>query len=154
MVAKKLKTLINPTGSGDIKPRDVWGGGEFLARVVGDEKHNKGVHLICVPGQPIIAPMEGRVTGHKLLKGGEVDYSYVEIVNGLFKVVLRYVVLNNGLENTNVSEGYTVGTAQDMGGKYMYTVIPHVVLEFWIANDPTDLLTNKEIEYEICDNDV
>ena len=153
MKTKRL-TLLNPTGEGEIRPKDVWGEGKFLSRTVGSEKINRGIGLICIPGQPILAPMDGILFKLKTdLHNKDFKYSCLSIVNDVRKVVLKYVIINETLKNHNVLAGDTIGIAQDISGKYGYTIIPHVILELWIANDPTELLKNKEITYEIITDD-
>jgi hypothetical protein len=145
---KKIK-LINPTGNGEIRPRDVWGSGDFLAKVVGPEKINRGIGLICVPGQPVLSPMEGMIYEKKLKGNEKSNFSCVEIINNIYKVILKYVVLKINMNKKHVNAGDVIGIAQDISGKYGYSIIPHVILEFWVANDPTNLLKNGEIAYEI-----
>jgi len=115
---KKMIRLFNPTGNGPIRPKDVWGDGSFLSRSVGDEKVNRGIGLICVPGQPILSPMTGMVYEKKLKGELKDNFSCIEIVDGIYKVNLKYVALKTGANKKRIYAGDVIGVAQDISGKY------------------------------------
>lgn len=131
--------IISPTGLG-IR-NDSAGSGEHGASR-GSRLHI-GTDFLCKPGQPVVAPISGRVLRFpKPYSSGE--YSGISIVSKTMNVKLFYLAPNKSLRGRDVKQGDLIGIAQDITERYPNQGMkPHI--HFQVDSiDPMALLKKKE----------
>ena len=122
--------MISPTGHG-IRYQDVHGFGLYGKPRAGGKTH-KGADFICVPGQEIVAPSDGRIVRIKMPYGKPVNgvwFSGLLIQASDYEYTLFYFEPIKEVLMTTVKEGQHIGHAQDISIKYP-GIIPHVHLQF------------------------
>ncbi|MCK5602603.1 M23 family metallopeptidase [Candidatus Pacearchaeota archaeon] len=118
--------MISPTGKSTVRS-DSKGSGLYGARR-GGSRH-KGTDYVCVPGQPVVAPISGVVVRKAKPYEGE-EYSGVVIQGENMRIKMFYLQPLHGLIGTRVEQGQLVGCAQDISGKYgKNEMMPHIHLQ-------------------------
>ncbi len=131
---------INPTG-GAIR-MDSGGSGRFGASR-GHRTH-KGVDLLGMPGQWVVAPEDGRVTslGKPYGDGGFWDvYIRLKGASGLWRMF--YCRPIPGIVGRRVIQYQAIGKLEDVSEKYPDGMDPHLHLELIVSKvkvDPTGLI--------------
>jgi murein DD-endopeptidase MepM/ murein hydrolase activator NlpD len=117
--------MISPTGEGIRSDRA--GDGHYGARR--GAKTHKGVDYICIPEQPIKAPISGRIV-REARPYATGDYSGVVIQNKHYAIKMFYLDPVRDLIGEDVEQGAVIGTAQDISKRYAgQGMTPHIHLE-------------------------
>ncbi len=130
--------MINPT-RGEIR-NDSMGQGHFGAPR-GKRTHN-GTDYLCDPGQMILAPISGRVSGPVTAYRLDRRWKGVRITGGRCTVLLLYVKVLPLVVGQKVMAGCPIGKAQDISQKYGGGMKPHVHLR--VEKCDPELLMKKE----------
>jgi len=124
--------MISPTARG-VRTSDKWGYGTFGASrtktvngVIKKYKHN-GVDFICVPGQGIVSPIDGRVTriARPYARG---TFSGLVIDGTRIRIKMFYFNPLPDIVGKAVMKGQLIGHAQNIGEVYK-DITPHVHLQ-------------------------
>ena len=116
--------MVNPTG-GKIR-NDKAGVGLFGASRGG--RRHRGVDLLCVPGQAVLAPISGVYRRIAYPYSGNKEYLGVCLQNSKCEIKLFYVrpFISVGKK---IKAGDAIGTAQDISKKYGGGMKPHIHME-------------------------
>ena len=130
-----MGTILNPTG-GAI--RNDAGGSGYFGAPRGSETHG-GVDFSLPegPGQPVLAPVGGRIVRVAYPYSGNTQVMGAEIRNGDLTLQMFYFRPHPALVGQNVAMGQVIGTAQDVArlmGQGYEKVTPHVHLEIETVN--------------------
>ena len=121
-----MTIMISPTGLG-IRGYDKWGSGAFGAPR-GNHVH-EGVDFICVPGQDIYAPSNGKIVREAHPYAGDLKWSGCLLITDYMEVKMFYMrLLRNMVLPISVIQGDIIGTAQNIADKYP-GITPHVHLQ-------------------------
>lgn len=116
--------MLNPTG-GKQRTQDIHGSGHYGAGRGG--RVHRGIDYRCAPGQPVIAPIGGRIERVSRPYANE-PYSGVVLVNEKMTIKMWYFKPHDFLIAKDVFQGKEIGTAQDISWKYP-GIQAHVHLE-------------------------
>lgn len=132
--------IISPTSKG-LRLPDRWGSGAHGAPRGNNRKHN-GVDFECVPGEPVRAPVGGKIK-REARPYATGPYSGLVIdAPGAINISMFYFVPDKSLIGQTVQQGDVIGVAQDIGQRYP-GITPHIHLQI-NSIDPVLLLENKE----------
>ena len=106
--------MIPPTCHG--VRSDAMGDGHFGARR-GDRTH-KGTDWICYPGEPIVAPIYGKVVREAKPYSNDMHYNGVLIRNSIYSIKMFYCDPYFNIIGQYVRCGDPIGVAQDISKKY------------------------------------
>lgn len=129
-----LEILVSPTGKG-VRISDSWGWGHYGAPR-GKARH-KGMDFICVPGQDVVAPRNGKIIRIARPYATR-DYSGLLIECPGMTIKLFYLSPDIGLIGEQVKQYQVIGTAQDIGRKYA-GMTPHIHMQLQYV-DPVLLM--------------
>ena len=131
--------MISPTGLG-IRGIDVWGSGAYGAGR--GKRIHKGADYVCIPGQSIVAPINGVIIRQRLPYADRVErilFGGVLIRGAHCDITLFYLQLDVKLITMRVDIGQKIGVAQDISLKYP-GIIPHIHMQIDSINP--ELLIN------------
>ena len=139
LLLKKMATtkFLKITQSNKKRGCDVKGCGHFGASR-GDRKHN-GLDIVTIAGEPIYAPVSGKVVRHSFPYSDDLKYTGLLLENSDLKIHIWYFkpIVSAG---TTVKAGDILGYAQDLTKKYK-GITNHVHLE---VKDQKGKLINPE----------
>lgn len=125
-------TLINPTGRG--LRSDPAGSGLYGAPR-GSRCH-RGLDLLCMPGQVVTAPCDGRIVRRARPYADDAHLSGLLLSGPRLAVKLFYLQPYAQLIGSGVRAGDAIGIAQDVTRRYPHQGMrPHIHMEV-IACDP------------------
>lgn len=116
------KAFIKPTKSGIKRIKDAMGEGHYGAPR-GNRKH-MGIDFVTVPGEPIFAPISGKVTALPYA-ASDLVHRGVEIVSGVEEHQLFYIKPIVRVGQT-VVQGQIIGYADNIKNKYGALMTNHV----------------------------
>jgi len=123
---------------------DAYGSGTFLASRDGGERAHRGRDYIAVPGDPIISPIDGKVTRLLVAYAGS-ELRGLELESDRIRAKLLYV--DPAVEvGTKVVRGQLIGVAQDVAAYWARKsprpgrMVNHVHLEVMVWMDPADAM--------------
>jgi len=92
-------------------------------------REHEGVDFMCIAGQPVIAPMAGRITRKLRVYAKDARYQGLVLRREHVLIKLFYVEPDEALIGAGVEEGQVIGTAQNIADKYGTGMHPHVHME-------------------------
>jgi hypothetical protein len=123
---------------------DAYGSGTFLAARDGGARSHRGRDYISIPGDPVLSPIDGRITRLLTAYPGS-ELRGLEIESERMRVRLLYVE-PGVLAGSTVTRGQLVGSAQDVAAYWMdksprpTPMTNHVHLEVLVWVDPADAM--------------
>jgi hypothetical protein len=111
--------VFHKVTTGAVRGTDKYGSGKFGMSRDGGKRSHQGLDLVALPGEKVLAPMEGIVEREARPYKDDPRYRGV-VIKGTgdwkgYEVKMFYV---QGMKMGRVRAGEVVGTAQDLGKKY------------------------------------
>jgi len=125
---KNLK-VISPTGRNEIRQQDNHGSGLFASRR-GIRPHY-GEDYITIPGEGLIAPHNGRVSGMITVYKDFPEWKGLEIMGDGIISHIYYIFPVMGIIGTPVSKGDRIGYSQRISDKYE-RIVDHIHWQIFI----------------------
>lgn len=122
--------MISPTGK-PIRDYDKWGSGAYGAPR-GEKSPHDGVDFICVPGQDVVAPIDGVVV-RESKPYVDSPFSGLIIKGKDAEIQMFYLLPDKRLFGQKITKGEVIGKAQNIGIKYA-GITPHIHLEIKSVN--------------------
>lgn len=118
--------MISPTGKTTVRS-DSKGDGHYGASRGG--RMHDGTDYPCTPGQQVVAPIAGTVLREAVPYADDAKYRGVVIQGAHARVKMFYLLPDKALIGKRVTQGQTIGTAQDISAKYGAAMTPHIHLQ-------------------------
>jgi len=91
-------------------------------------KHN-GIDLLCEPGQPIMSPVDGKISRIARPYADDTHFSGVVIDAHRISIKMFYIEVDKSRIGQSVKAGDIIGRAQDISKKYGGGMLPHIHLQ-------------------------
>ena len=142
--------IFNPTGG--VERHDARGAGHYQASRDGGTRRHKGVDITANPGDPVVAPIDGKIIRRGKAYSNDPRFDTIEIEGtGRYagmRVKMFYLDRDGPDKGVNPSTSVTAGTtvvgdAQDVRKRHGNRMKPHIHIEvFWQGRriDPAQAL--------------